>query len=289
MASTVFPAPTSSSSSVNAFAATLPAPVTKYKQVQNFAAGVYTITSSPTHATTVTFFDASSKIVEATTSSGTITVNLASPATYCILSSVTASVVVSITLTANPLVSNTLSGTLDAVTATGNYNTTGPLYVYCLAGGRSGSGGNSGGPGGSGGATGGQVSGLVYTNAATLVTVGGSNGTTSFGNLLVANNQNSVPGAVLNNVNASVMNTITPELQPGSTGSGGVGATYSNGGDVGRTNGAVGNIGTGGAGGNGSGPGGAGTGYGSGGGGAGFASNIGGAGGQGIAYILRGF
>ena len=281
MAVSVFPIPSSSGSSGPfAYAASIPAATTKYKHTQAFAAGVYTITSSPTYAATVTFYDATSLIVETVTVSGTITINLATPATYVIISVVTGACTVSISLTANSLVSTSLSGTLDTITTTGNYNQTGPLYVLCFGGGASGSVGNNGGH--IGGKGGGQTASLVYTNAATLVTLGASNGTTTFGNLVTATSGGT--GAA-NSGPAAVSTAIQPQIINATTGGGGTTGNFNGNTFNSPTNGAVGNIGTGGAGSNGNG--GNATGYASGGGGS--LGGTAGAGSPGIVYVLRGF
>jgi hypothetical protein len=311
MAISVYPI-ASTSTGPDAYAVTVPNSTQKYKLTQAFAPGVYSIVTSPTSSqATVNFFNATSITPNSVTVSGTVSYNLGTAANGVYVSIDTGTnVVVSITLVANSLTGTTLSGTLDTISATGNYNTTGQLYVLALGGG-GGAGGGDGNAGGGGGGAGFQTSGIIYANAATAVTIGaGGNGgagnangnaggTTTFGANITAvgaNGGSSAFGggsggngsASGGNSNYNASNTggasavIASAVTTGTTGGGGGNSTNA-GGKAGGGSG----IGTGGAG-SASNPGAAGTGFASGG-GAGGQSSTGGAGRPGVVYVLRGF
>jgi hypothetical protein len=298
MASSVFPI-ASASTGPNSWAFTCAAALTKYKPSQAFATGVYTMTTSPnTSQATVTFYNGTSIIYETTTVSGTITFNLGTAATGVYLSTDTGSnVVVSISLTANSLSGTSLSGTLDTVTTTSNYNQTGQLYVVAYGGGGSGGTGyNTDGPGGGGGSGSTPSGKIVYTNAATSITIGtgaaarspqdsgAAGGATSFGNL-VSSNGGGGGGLRQGFSNGNAIAANHPSVQSGTNGNGGAPGNGSGG-----TGGGSG-VGTGGNGGSGNTAGNAATGYGAGGGGGGSANpgGGGGAGSPGVVYVLRGF
>ena len=179
-------------SSVNGQAYKVPAKGTKHKLTGTFKSGVYTISCTTSTIATVTF-QVGSVFTNAATSSGTVTFNLASDADAVYVSINTGTdIVVSITKTAESIPGAALSGTLDTITSTGTYSTTGSLYVVCIGGGAGGGQGQSSNsyPGGGGG-SGGIDSGFVYTTSSTAVTVGAvaagnaepqnTGGTTSFG------------------------------------------------------------------------------------------------------------
>jgi hypothetical protein len=300
MASSVFPI-ASASTGPNSWAFTCAAALTTYKPTQAFAAGVYTMTTSPnTSQATATFYSGTSIIYETTTVSGTITFNLGTAATGVYLSTSTGTdVVASISLTANSLPGTSLSGTLDTVTTTSTYNQTGQLYVLAFGGGGSGGCGSNFDGNGGGGGNGSNPSGkILYTNAATSITIGAqgaasegqgvglAGGTTSFGNLVTSSGGN---GGVTrtNNRNGSAITANHLSVQAGTNGNGGSG----NGGYGGPGNGGGSGVGTGGNGGTGNGAGNAATGYGAGGGGGGQQNPGGnsGAGSPGVVYVLRGF
>jgi len=299
MSSAIYPIATSSTGP-NSWAYTCATALVKYKPTQAFSSGVYTMTTSPnTSQATATFYDGTSIIYEATTSSGTVTFNLATAATGVYLSSDSlTNVVVSISLTANSLPGTSLSGTLDTITNTSTYNQTGQLYVVAYGGGGSGGcGSNNDGNGGGGGAGGNLAGKIVYTNEATSVTIGSggvatnaqangiAGGTTNFGNLVSATGGG--PGGTrTNSLNQPAITANHPSVQSGTNGGGGSGS-----GNYGTGNGTGSGVGTGGNGGNGNGAGNAGTGYGAGGGGGGRANPGGnsGAGTAGVVYVLRGF
>jgi hypothetical protein len=299
MASSVFPI-ASASTGPNSWAFTCAAALTTYKPSQAFAAGVYTMTTSPnTTQVTATFYNATSNVYEAVTSSGTITFNLGSAATGVYLRTDSGTdVVVSIGLTSNSLSGTSLSGTLDTITTTSTYNQTGQLYVVAYGGGGSGGcGSNNDGNGGSGGGGGNLTGKIVYTNAATSVTIGAggaatndqangiAGGTTNFGNLVSATG-GSAGGTRTNSLNQPAITANHLSVQSGTNGGGGSGS-----GNYGTGNGTGSGVGTGGNGGNGNGAGNAGTGYAAGGGGGGRANPGGnsGAGTAGVVYVLRGF
>lgn len=190
MAISVLPAATIST--VNGQAYKVPAKGTKHKLTGTFKAGVYTISCATSTIATVTF-QVGSTFTNAVTSSGTVTFNLASDADAVYVSINTGTdIVVSITKTAESVPGAAISGTLDTITATGTYSTTGNLYVVCIGGGAGGGQGQSsnGYPAGGGG-SGGIDSGFVVTTSSTSVTVGAvaagnvepqnTGGTTSFG------------------------------------------------------------------------------------------------------------
>lgn len=190
MAVSVFPAATIST--VNGQAYKVPAKGVKHKLTGTFKAGVYTISCATSTIATVTFQEGST-FTNAVTSSGTVTFNLASDADAVYVSINTGTdIVVSITKTAESVPGAAISGTLDTITATGTYSTTGNLYVVCIGGGAGGGEGqaNNNYPAGGGG-SGGIDSGFVTTTSSTSVTVGAvgagnvepqsTGGTTSFG------------------------------------------------------------------------------------------------------------
>jgi hypothetical protein len=181
MANTVFPI--ASTSSLNAKAATIASPNTYVKLAQTFSASVWSITCPSSTNASVTFYDSEGSIItRATTSSGSISVNLASDAAYAIVYTNTGSnVVVTFTQTALPLVSNSasFSGTLDTITSSGTYTPAsgaGPAYVLCFGGGGGGGGSGYAASGGGGGGAGGLWAGFYTLPSSVSATIG------SFGN-----------------------------------------------------------------------------------------------------------
>jgi hypothetical protein len=319
MAISVIPAP--SAASGNTFTATIPAAYKRYKSVNTFTTGIYTITCNPTSSeATLIFFNGTSKILETTTTSGSVVVNLSTEATYVLISINTGTnIAVTIDKTAAALSSPEISGTLDTITTTSTYNQTGPLYVLLFGGGGGGAVG-AGGGGGAGGGSGYGLTSFIYTNSATSVIVGGfgagganggSGGTTSFGNTLNAagggggaqgggggaqggiggtggasggngagNIRSASAGAVYGLNEPTILGTSPNVGSGGGSHWTGPGLTYSGG---------VGNIGTGGNGHGSGGPnGGNANGYGSGGGGC-ASGYTAGSGSPGVVYVLRGF
>jgi hypothetical protein len=204
MAISIFPIPSSSSVSGKAFS--VPQANVKYELASTFASGIYTISCASSTVATVTF-SGSNFVTNAVTNSGSISVNLASDVTKAYVSIDTGTdIVVNINQTAVSLSGTNLSGTLDTITSSGTYNTTGKLFVLAVG---AGGGGGAGGDGSSGwgGGYGNLAHSLIYTNTATSVTIGSAgnggagglnnNGThptpgnaggaTSFGNYVTAN------------------------------------------------------------------------------------------------------
>lgn len=295
--------PPTVASSINANSLNCAVPHTKYNAVQNYDAAIYTITTSPnTSQATVSFYNSTSILLDTITSSGTVSVNLASPATGVYISvDPTANTLVTITKTASALSGTDLSGTLDTITTTSTYNQTGKLYVMAIGGGGGGRGFNNwNSTKGTGGVGSSPVAKMVQTNGATSVTIGAAGsgggvqngseftpppagGTTSFGAFVTSNGgsgygSSEAPGNAITNPG--------PSVKSGTNGGGGGGSDNS------AQSGGGSGIGTGGLGGvnNGTRSGGAATGYGAGGGGgANGGSANGGAGSPGVVYVLRGF
>jgi hypothetical protein len=319
----IFPEP--SQSTVNSFTVEIPSSkkYKKYKLLKNFDAGVYSITTSPnTSNATISFFDSDEAIVLTTaTTSGALTYSLASekPGAYINVDS-DASTLIIFELTSINLVSNSLSGTVDTVTSSGTYNSTGKLYVLAVGGGGAGqcgfgvsSGGNyAGGRGGNGGAS---TSSIIYTNTATTITIGsGGNlntaqqnrtvgalgnagGTTSFGNLFTAvGGFTEVGSSGAYTANQPEVINYALDVYAGNNGGGGSGSGEAPYPPI-TANGTGSGIGSGGGGGSFGSTGGdanAATGYGAGGGGGGVARNTNTvgkptAGTSGVVYVLRGF
>jgi hypothetical protein len=207
MASNIFPVAVTSGASPSQKFVTAVSPVTGYKALNSFDPGVYTITTSPvTSQAYITFWNANNLIVQATTISGSVTVNLASAATHVTLYTDTGSnIVVGFNQTGTNLSPTTPSGTVDTISATGTYATTGTVYVVAIGGGASGGAGatynGSYCSTTSGGSTGGMVEGWVTLTTSTSVTIGSGGigvgpatysqngnpgGTTSFGAHFIA-------------------------------------------------------------------------------------------------------
>lgn len=307
MAISVFPVAVTSSSSVNAVAAA-PGDFSKqYMVTRNFSAGVYTISVSNSTDAYIEFFNATSSVLFATTSGGTVTVNLASDCTNAVVTLLTsASASVTINQTALTLVSSEISGTLDTITTTSTYSQTGRMYVLCVGGGGGGAQANTDvGEGGRGASMNGR---LVYTNTSTSITVGsggtgaaagtngngGAGGTTSFGSLVSATGGAGGRFTWRTNPSYSATN-YWRSIKVGQTNSGGGGANAGNGIDTYNNMMADNGLGVGGRGGTtssvGSGPGFRdgenASGYGNGGGSGFLSTGKGGNGSPGVVYILR--
>jgi hypothetical protein len=284
MASTVFPVAVSSSTS-GARSMIAAAANTMYSGTSDFVPGTYTITNVSSTVTNFQFFNGNTSVTSGVTSSGTVTVNLASAATRILLYTNTGTnIIVTINLTATTVAP--VSGTLDTITTTTNtYAPTGAAWVVAVGGGQG---------GGANGGTGGQVAGAFFTTAGTQrnVTIGAG------GNRGSVNPNN--PGA--NQPQGSGGQTVfSGTLTAAGGGAGGSPGTSpylfvingSNGNGGGHTSPSVGNgsgIGTGGHW-NQGGHNGNGGGYGAGGGAyspeGGGITNYGGPGGQGIVYVLK--
>lgn len=257
MAFSQFPAPAAAGGGgVSAFAVGIPALNTTFEHIQNFEAGVYSISIAPTSTNAaLTFINATSLLNNVTTTSGIVSFTMASPATrvYITLAAGgTAGAIVTINKTANPLSPDDIgNGTVDTINATSTYNQTGLLGVLLIGGGAAGERGPTGGqndyvsrPGGRAGFI---NAGFVQTTSPTTITVGAkgiaatSNNTnivaptnSSFGNLLTATANNNVftngnggGGGQSNNVPAAGGNASTIFLSWGNanstTGGGGGG------------------------------------------------------------------
>lgn len=302
MAISVFPAP--STSSVSAVAAVPGASAKQYNITRNFSSGIYVITVSDSTEAIVEFGNSTASVLQASTTSGTVTVSLASDCTYAIITLKTSSSAsVQINQTASTLVSTEISGTLDTITSSGTYSQTGKLYVLCIGGGGGGAG--TGTDVAEGGTFAIPVGKLVYTSSATTVTIGaggtggigannssadgGTGGTTSFGAFLSSTGGAGGRWGYFNST-AGLANNYYTTIKSGTTSGG---QTAGNASNASKSAPTAGGIGTGGlAGTSGSRNGIAATGYGSGGGG-GFGASTGtatgGAGSPGVIYVLRGF
>ncbi len=301
-----------------------------YKITDTFLAGGYTITTSPTTAQVgIVFMNASTSLASGDTVSGTGSYNIASDATNLYIEELGGSTntVVTITYVAESVSSSTVSGTLDTITTTSTYNTTGLLYAVVVGGG--GSGGNCGAAAstaGAGGGSGGITGAITYANTSTSITIGTggvananrnngvAGGSTTFGSILTGGgggggNENGTRGNGGTNTgglgttggfggtgvggsapdDATAVSAKHLSVVNGTTGGGGGGGGNGPGGP-GKGSG----IGTGGTGGrNGTAPTNA-NGYGAGGGGGASNTNTaneykGGSGSAGVVYVLRGF
>jgi len=323
----IFPEPTIKASQ-DGLAYTVPSEAKQYIITETFPAGIYQITTSPATSQVFIEFNIANVITSTTTVSGSISVNLASACSETYISglpSFTENTIVTIDKIGEEISGAEISGTLDTANNSGNYNQTGKLYVVAVGGG-AGGGGSSNNFGGGGGGSGGVAGKLVFTNAATTITIGAAGnggpnindsnnpgnagGATTFGNLLTANGGQ---GGVSGNTgtggaggspgggsggngslygggnNGSASTKIGQTVKAGTTGGGGGGGQ----GNAITDGGGDGGIGTGGRSGIANqGPntqGSSGKGAGGGGGRGGSASQTGGNGTAGVVYVLRGF
>ena len=161
MASAVYPAAVTQGNTSFVTCETAQRP---YISTCDLASGVYVVSCISTTIARVEFFNgdptesASTLIGTATTATGTVTFNLASPANFVRAWTNTGTdIIVAITLSGLTLVSVEQSGTLDVLTGSGTYTTTSPNGTADVALVGGGSGGNGGvasstkGNGGSGG------------------------------------------------------------------------------------------------------------------------------------------
>jgi hypothetical protein len=323
MATSVFPA-ASTAAGPSAFAVTITTANIAQKVTQAVSTGVYSITVSPTSSTaTVHFLTGDTYIGATTTSSGSISYNLATAADKVYIQSSVASDVVTVNLVASAPVNPALSGTLDTITTLGasTYTQTGTLWVLAIGAGGGGGGGTDGVNYGGGGGSGALA--MFYGNVTSSTTVtigaagaggaynanGATGGTTSFGAYAIAtggafglSGTNGGTGGVGGTVTAGTVGVagskggnpfqdgiavanVYQTIKTGTYGSGAGGRS-----DTQMVGGGSG-IGTGGNGGiNGNVTGKNATGYGSGGGGgAATLAATGGNGSQGVVYVLRGF
>ena len=302
MAIEVFPVATGSGLTA-AQSVTATSPNVLYVSTTSFPVGIYTITCTTTTIARVYFFSGGTFIGLATTVSGSVSFNLATAATDIYFFSNTGSnITINLQKTGEAVSTSAPSGTLDTITESGTFNTTGKMYVMAIGGGGGGNGIRNPGGSGTSGGSGGLSEGFTNTASATTVTVGtggtggnqnadgNSGGATSFGNLFVANG-GIVAGAGGTPGGASAGGLVTPIGQFAKAGTFGAGEGGGSGIGTGGTrpnpnNGepTAGNSATG---------------YGAGGGGAGAGGNNssgnawqnkpGGAGAPGVVYVLRGF
>jgi hypothetical protein len=190
MASTVFPIPvaaTPSFSPVIPYTFTAVAPNTLYGGLYNAPAGTYTITCASGTVTKVDFYLGTTFVVTASTSSGTVTVNLATPADRVRLFTNTGTnILITITQTGNALVGN-ISGVLDTITTVGTSTYTGTStsgfgYAILVGGGGGGQAyfGNPAPGGGGGGASAKEVE--LTGSMAVTIGAGGARGLFPSGN-----------------------------------------------------------------------------------------------------------
>jgi hypothetical protein len=173
----VYPVPVASS--INASAITAINPNKMYEGIINFDAAVYRITCDVATVAIVEFYSgASTLIISATTSVGTVDVTLASAADRVRLWTDTGSnIAVTITKLASSL-SDVFSGTLDTITSTGTYTGTSTSgYGYALIVGAGGGGGGGAGSGngisaGGGGGSGSVAAKFVQLTGSMSVTIG---------------------------------------------------------------------------------------------------------------------
>ena len=218
MATTVFPVAVASSSGVNATNITATAASTQYSAAASFDTGVYTITCLSSVTATVTFMSNNTEILTTQTSSGTVTVNLATPITSVFFSVIGGtSVLIQITKIANA-VSSDVSNSIEEITSSTTYTNTSTsgfaLVVLVGGGGGGGAGSNFGGSwtGGTGGA-GGQSQGVIQLTGSVSVIIGSAGagatapnsnggtanrgstgGTTSFGSLSATGGTGGISG-----------------------------------------------------------------------------------------------
>ena len=302
MASAVFPVAVTSS--LNASAITATAANTMYEGTATFDAAVYTISCASGVVTNFQFFNGTTSVLSSVTSSGTVSINLASAADRVRLYTNTGTnTVVTINKTAASL-TNTFSGTLDTITTLGTSTYTGTStsgygYAIIVGGGGGGSGNqlnDNPGTGGGSGAIAGKYVALTGSmsvtigaggtgtagNQASAGTTAGSGGTSTFAGMTATGgtggsgaNYTGVGGAATGgdwniagagggSYNAAGTSAILYPFMLGSAATTGTGGSGKNRTNAGTNSGAGAGIGTGGAGGR---PGANATGYGAGGGG----------------------
>lgn len=285
--------PQRSSSSAATVSAAAPNPNVIYYVAAQLVAGIYTITCVSSTVATVTFYANTTPITTVSTVSGSVALNLGSPATHISYSTNTGSNVnILMTLTGVPLASG-VSGTLDTITSSGTYNFTGRAAILLVGAGNNGAAGFDDhyqrSEGGSGGPSGG-ISGPHYVEltGSTPVTIGAaSGGTTSFAGFTTgtAGRGTGGPGAYPGGQAGQPSSPGNP-VKPGTTGGGGGGIRWLGGGS-GGPGGGDGGIGQGGSAGGPGQPGNPGTGVGAGGAGGSGAGRAGGNGTPGAVYVIR--
>jgi hypothetical protein len=215
MALNVFPLPTSSNfttTAVNCASAS-----NLYGGIISLDPGVYSITCvSSTNATVVFSMGEETEVTRATTVSGSVSVNLASPIDRIkVWINTGTNIVVTITRTASAI-NSSISGTLDTVNNSGTYTGTSTSgYGYVLIAGAGGGGGNASGCCGTGGGSGGVAYGIKQLTGSMSVTIGAA------GNAGSAGGTTNFAGMTANGGNGGIANA-SPY-----SGGGGNGGTYS--------------------------------------------------------------
>ena len=290
-----------------AYALNIASANTLYEAVENLVSGVYTITFSGGGTLNVDFYNGTTYIGTATSSSSPFLYNLGTQATnfkfWCTTSS---SLVISLTA----LSLSETSGIAYSYSTSQTINLTGDAYAILIGGGQ----GGGSGSGYGGGRSGNVWVGRVYLNGSTVLTIGagsagalsGSNspastpGETTLGTYSSANGSSAAGGTIPSNGNGSsgnltsATNTTFSFLSNLTTSSGGGGGNTNSTSSYTGGSAPAGTLGTGGTGGTGiynaaPGNGSSGTGYGSGGGGGGGSGGIygsGGAGSNGYCFIV---
>lgn len=323
MSASVFPTPVVST--LNANAMTCASANTLYEGLSNFDSAVYSITCVSSTVATVDFYNGAGNFVaSASTTNGSVSVNLGSPADRVrVWTNTGSNIVVTITKTSSALVNN-ISGTLDTITANTTYtatSTSGYAYAVAVGGGGGGGGGISSSYGGGGGGSGAVAAKLVQLTGSLPVVIGtagaggvaaagGNGGATTFAGMSAGGGNGGARGIAGTQVSGGTGGTATGGTFNITGANGGVSGNNGPGGDGSATtlvypfvkNGTTGSGGGGassgypgggygggsgiGSGGQGSNVSGTGTGYGAGGGGSYQAGN-GGAGAPGVVYVLR--
>ncbi|NBP04131.1 MAG: hypothetical protein EBU90_29360 [Proteobacteria bacterium] len=133
MAISILNAPAAATGSgVNAQTFTAATSYTTYTVTDTFAPGGYRITTSPSNQEVQIYFASGTTSSSAVnTSSGTVSLDLGFQATKCFIKDISGAngTVVTIEYTAESATQAAQTGTLDTITATGNYTQTGLLHV----------------------------------------------------------------------------------------------------------------------------------------------------------------
>lgn len=174
MSISVFPVPVTSSLNVNSLTAA--SANTAYRGKAKFTTGTYTVTCVSGTIATCEFYSGATLVTTAVTSSGTVTVNLATECDSVNLWTNTGTnVIVSISKTANLLI-NGFSGTLETLTTVGSSTYTGTStsgYAYVVAVGGGGGGGAGTGAGrGAGGGSGAICEKLITLTGSLAINIG---------------------------------------------------------------------------------------------------------------------
>ena len=278
----MFPAPVAATSTTRSplltAVSTVPNSSQPYKVTESLSGGVYTITCVSSTVAQLTFLLSDNTLFKTQTSSGTVQITMSLPASaYYIKTNTGTNINVTVTQNSfSPVTSQITAGSLETLTTSGTYTSTGMRWVVLFGGGYPGGGGGPGYPG-SGGSSGKMIESPFYCGGSVAYTVGaGNGGTSTFGTL-----SSDAAGYSQAGQGGSISPTYT-FVKTGSTGGGGGGSPYF------ASGGGNGQIGTGGGGPGGylEGPGQPGTGYAAGGGQCGFGGGSGGSGSQGVIYLV---